>query len=384
VTGLAALQPDTTEDVREVMRDALARRRRLRVRAGGSWLDAGAPVEDAESLSVARLAGVVEYVPGDLTLTARAGTTLEEIRRITAAEQQWLACDPFGDGRGTLGATVATAASGPLAAAFGPPRDMVLGLEVVTGTASVVRGGGRVVKNVAGFDLCRLFTGSWGTLGVITEVTVRLRALPEAEQSLVIPLAAPHAMAAQLASLRAPSLTPLAVQLLSAACSERLGLDARARVLVRLAGNADALRAQRDAVRAMGEAEDVPSTIWRELAEIEPRDASVVRLSRAPALLPEVWEHALAIAGPVAGALVHGCAVRGIVRCVLPCSDLPALEAAHLALTECPDVIVPERLPAAWWPALRMRKMDTPLTRRVRAVFDPHRLLNAGILADSA
>src|SRR5439155_9619738 len=102
--------------------------------------------------------GIVEYVPGDLTLTARAGTTLAEIRDATAAEQQWLALDPHGSDDGTIGATVATASAGPLATAFGTPRDLVLGVEFLTGGGALARGGGRVVKNVAGFDLVRLLT----------------------------------------------------------------------------------------------------------------------------------------------------------------------------------------------------------------------------------
>ena len=125
-------------------------------------------------------------MPGDLTLTARAGTTLAEIERATAAERQLLALDPYGTARGTIGATIATASAGPLAHAFGTPRDLVLGLEFVTGDGAVIRAGGRVVKNVAGFDLTRLLTGAWGTLGVITEVSVRLRALPEMEESVAL------------------------------------------------------------------------------------------------------------------------------------------------------------------------------------------------------
>src|SRR5207247_2074887 len=141
-----------------------------------------------ESVSTRDLAGITEYVPGDLTLTARAGTTLEDIRLATAAHDQWLALDPYGGDEGTLGATIATASAGPLSTSFGTPRDLMLGLEFVTGEGVVVRGGGRVVKNVAGFDLTRLLTGSWGTLGVITEVTLRLHARPEAEESIAVRL----------------------------------------------------------------------------------------------------------------------------------------------------------------------------------------------------
>jgi glycolate oxidase FAD binding subunit len=108
----------------------------------------------------------VSYNPGT-SPTARAAPRWRA-GPPTPAERQWLALDAFGSPEGTLGATVATASAGPLAHAFGTPRDNVLGLEFVTGEGEVVRGGGRVVKNVAGFDLVRLLTGAWGTLGAIT------------------------------------------------------------------------------------------------------------------------------------------------------------------------------------------------------------------------
>src|SRR5215211_4142123 len=165
---MTALAVDSVDAVRDRVRVAVDRRTGLRVLGRGSWLDAGRPVSATESLATRDLSGITEYVPGDLTLTARAGTTLGEIRRATAAHGQWLALDPHGSDEGTLGATIATASAGPLATAFGTPRDLVLGVEFVTGDGVVARGGGRVVKNVAGFDLARLVTGAWGTLGVLT------------------------------------------------------------------------------------------------------------------------------------------------------------------------------------------------------------------------
>ncbi|PYP65762.1 MAG: hypothetical protein DMD26_09925, partial [Gemmatimonadetes bacterium] len=165
-TVAEARTPASTAEVREQVRDAAARERRLRIAGGETWLDANRPVRAGATLVMRSLSGIVEYEPGDLTLTARAGTTMDEIARATSAHGQWLALDPFGDpARATLGATIATASSGPLARAFGAPRDVTLGVEFVTGRGDVARGGGRVVKNVAGFDLTRLLTGSWGSLG---------------------------------------------------------------------------------------------------------------------------------------------------------------------------------------------------------------------------
>ena len=131
-------------ELRDRIRDAAERNVTLRIAGRGTWLNAGRPVNATENLSVRGLSGIVEYVPGDLTLTARAGTTLAEIRDATAANNQWLALDPHGADDGTIGATTATGSSGPLATHFGGPRDLVLGVEFVTGTGAVARGGGRV------------------------------------------------------------------------------------------------------------------------------------------------------------------------------------------------------------------------------------------------
>src|SRR5438552_6449213 len=131
--GMTTIAVDSVDALRDRVRDAADRRTPLRVVGRGTWLDAGRPVVANESVSTRDLTGITEYVPGDLTLTARAGTTLEEIRLATAAHDQWLALDPYGGDEGTLGATIATASAGPLSTSFGTPRDLMLGLEFVTG-----------------------------------------------------------------------------------------------------------------------------------------------------------------------------------------------------------------------------------------------------------
>ncbi len=185
--------PRDTADLRELIRQATESGTALRLAGAGRWLDAGRPVVAARRVDLRALSGIVEYVPGDLTMTARAGSSLTELQEAARAE-----------GAGTLGATLATGTAGPLSTAVGLPRDVVLGIHVVTGTGDLVRAGGRVVKNVAGFDLVRLMVGAWGTLGAITETTVRLRALPERDETLAIaaPEGGPTELARWLARLR--------------------------------------------------------------------------------------------------------------------------------------------------------------------------------------
>ena len=162
-------------EISDFVRESAANGTGLRIVARGTWLDAGGTVNADARLSLADDSGVVSYVPDDLTVTARAGTTLRELSDALSSHDQWIALDPRCDGDVSLGATVATCSYGPAAAIFGTPRDQVLGLTVVLGTGDIVHAGGRVVKNVAGFDLTRLMIGAWGTLGVITEVTMRVR-----------------------------------------------------------------------------------------------------------------------------------------------------------------------------------------------------------------
>jgi glycolate oxidase FAD binding subunit len=162
-------------DIAEAVREAVSARESLRIAGRGTWLDGGAPVRAIRTISLMHDTGVVEYTPGDLTITVRAGTTLREVDDVLLEHNQWLPLDPMGGRDVTVGGTVATCSYGPMAELFGTPRDQVLGLTVVTGIAEILRPGGRVVKNVAGFDLTRLMIGSWGTLGIVTQVTLRVR-----------------------------------------------------------------------------------------------------------------------------------------------------------------------------------------------------------------
>ena len=351
----------------------------LRIAGTGNWLDAGRPVRGAATLSLASDDAIVEYVPGDLTLTARAGASLAGISRATGAEGQWLALDPFGASTGTLGATVATGSAGPLAHTFGTPRDTVLGLEVVTGAGEIVRAGGRVVKNVAGFDLTRLFTGAWGTLAVITEVTVRLRARPERDETIALALPSDDDIDAWLAKLLILPFSPLALEMVNGPLARALDAGDRPLLLARLGGNDDSVRAQRQLIGALGDTAPVPTSIWRALAEIEPSGAAVARVSAPPSRLRALWSR---LAGDD-GALVHATVGRGIVRTIRPSSGAAAVATWFERIERCEGTHIFERLPADSWSAVPSRVND-PLSRAVRDAFDPARILNRGILGELA
>ncbi|MEP7380261.1 MAG: FAD-binding oxidoreductase [Gemmatimonadota bacterium] len=381
-TAPTAHQVAHTADVADAIRDAATSGVALRISAGAGWLGAGRPISaPTRVLDLRALRGIIEYNPGDLTLTARASTTLAEIEEATRPHGQWLPLDPFGVETDTLGATLATASCGPLASSLGLPRDLALGVEFVDGRGIVVRGGGRVVKNVAGFDLVRLTVGAWGTLGVITEVTVRLRARPEQVVSVALDLPdTPAALAPLLRALREAPLTPIAAELLSAPLGAACGAGTGAAdvVVVRLAGNATSLTAQRRQIASFGDARDVPESTWDLLRRAFPSGAASVRLSHRPSRLAELWFDLATTSRDLSGELRHASVERGVARCVMP-DSIDGTLSAQVAALASRWTVVGEQLPPEAWTCLRTSATDR-LSDGVRTAFDPGALLNPGLM----
>ena len=376
---------DSVTGIRDLLLDAAKRGAPVRVAGRGTWLDAGRPVRATEIVSTRELSGITEYVPGDLTLTARAGTTLGELREATRAHGQWLALDPAGSDDGTLGATVATASSGPLRSLFGAPRDLVLGVEFVTGAGVVARGGGRVVKNVAGFDLTRLLTGSWGTLGVITEVTVRLHARPEADESVAVSVDAKTGASRVRQLLRRLPFTPYACEILNAELAHVVTGARNVTALFRLGGNGESVAAQRKALIELGDPTKVDGDVWQRLATAEPQHAMVFRLSALPTAIEQVWTHATAMAAECPGTMIHATVSRGAIRCIVPSSgaSIDALR-RHFGASLSAITRIGERLPADLWPACAPLPTADHLSSGIKRTFDPRHVLNIGILGDPA
>ncbi|MCC6772770.1 MAG: FAD-binding oxidoreductase [Gemmatimonadaceae bacterium] len=378
---LVRLAHDTAA-VADAIRDAADTRVALRIRAGGGWLDAGRPVtKKTQILDVSALRGIVEYTPGDLTLTAGAGTTLAEIDDATRKHGQWLPLDPPGASADTLGATLATASCGPLGASLGLPRDLALGLQFVDGRGIVVRGGGRVVKNVAGFDLVRLMVGAWGTLGVITEATVRLRARPDHCATLALEAPDdPDALALLLRALREGPLTPLATELLDASFATLLGASTGQAdaVLIRLAGNAASVAAQRRHVTSLAPTRELSETVWDSLRGTLPAGAASVRLSHRPARLAFLWHDVATRMRGIPGCLRHATVERGVARCAVPAGQAEALTDVLPALVSAWRVVGEVLTPDAW--AILHPSGTRRLSHGVRAAFDSLQLLNPGLM----
>ena len=183
----SAYTPASLEAVQGHILDAGKAGESLEVVGSGSKRNYGRPVEAAHTLSLAGLNGIVDYQPHELILVARPATPLAELEATLSAAGQMLAFEPphWGEGA-TLGGAIGCNLSGPRRIKAGAARDHLLGFQAVTGTGDVIRNGGRVVKNVTGYDLSKLMCGSFGTLAVLTEVIVKVLPRPETEQTLLV------------------------------------------------------------------------------------------------------------------------------------------------------------------------------------------------------
>jgi len=265
------------------------------------------------------------------------------------------------------------------------PRDLLLGLEFVIGRGETIRAGGRVVKNVAGFDLSRLLVGSWGTLGVVTEVTVRLRARPDQTRTIGIGVStAPAALNELALRLRTLPFTPLASELVSAALASRLGIGggSGAMLLCRIGGNERSLKGQVDLLRGFGQLTEMAEELWQQLRVVEATTSMTAawRFSQLPTRFGETWSAAEQGTRALDSALMHGNPARGVVRIVAR-GEAAALARAAAAFDGTTAV---ESLPPDAWPLVTSRPAGDSVSTAIRLKFDPRGILNTGILGVSA
>jgi glycolate oxidase FAD binding subunit len=210
------LQPSLHDDVMTVVRDAWAAGMPIYPIGGGTSLDYGLPRKaEGKGLSLAGLNRVVDYPARDMTVTVEAGVTMKALAELLAKERQRLPVDvPLAE-KATVGGVVATNWNGPRRYGEGSLRDFVIGISAVDGRGQEFKGGGRVVKNVAGYDFCKLLTGSMGTLGVITQLTLRLKPIPEHSALLACSVTDAAEAEKMLAALVTSNVTPTAIELVA-------------------------------------------------------------------------------------------------------------------------------------------------------------------------
>jgi glycolate oxidase FAD binding subunit len=394
-------RPSSANELKEIVAGALADETRLRVLGAGSKESFGRPL-DLPCLRVDGLSGISSYEPEELVMTAAAGTPMAEIEARLADNRQQLAFEPadYGallggePGLGTIGGVLACNLSGPRRIKAGAARDHFLGVQAVTGRGELIKAGGRVVKNVTGYDLCKLVAGSFGTLAVMTEVSVKV--LPAAEETVTLLLAG-LGPADGLGALRAAMASPYEVSgaaylpPAAAARSAVVSAAGAAVAAVRLEGPGPSLRHRADALK------DLLNLPAAEIGEIDtPRSTMLWREVRDGALLPQASMLWRISAPPGAGAeLLHALAplharwladwAGGLLWLALEdAADLPdggavtirtvlAAHGGHATLIRADaglrarvDVFQPQVGPLA------------RLSARVKESFDPKHILNPG------
>jgi glycolate oxidase FAD binding subunit len=349
--------PTTVEELSEIMACAHQHRWRVLPLGSGSKLKWGGLAQGIQlGISTERLNRLIDHADGDLTVTAEAGMKLADLQLLLAKAGQFLALNPA-YATATLGGIIATADSGALRHRYGGVRDMLLGIEFVRADGAIAKAGGRVVKNVAGYDLMKLFTGSWGTLGILTQVTFRVYPIPEASETVV--LTGSTSQIAQAAeTLLASALTPTAVELLAASSSKRLNLGDGLALIARFQSIPVGVAEQAGQLAKVGEAlgltvarlsENSEAALWNALREtweaiattptttckigVMPSNAAVV-LDKVDALMPDV-ELGLVHAGSGLGLLRFGSAAASSSR-LQEIRKLCQVQGGFLSILEAP------------------------------------------------
>jgi FAD/FMN-containing dehydrogenase len=278
------IAPASVEEACEVLRLAASEGWAVVPAGAGTWLDVGNPLSRAELIvSTSRMQRIIEHEPADLVACAEAGVTLDALNTELSRAGQWLPLDPPRDERATIGGVVATGMGGAQGFGYGQPRSSVIGMRVALADGRLIKAGGRVVKNVAGYDLCKLFTGSYGTLGLILELTFKLRPLPA--RTMTVAACAPlDSLLRSAHSILDARLLPVAIELLSTGAAARIAVsneEAHPTLLVRYAGTPETVAFQTEETikRLRGENATVNSIAiegdqehWNNLAALSLRD----------------------------------------------------------------------------------------------------------------
>ncbi len=401
----AVVFPESEEQVAEILSMSSEEGWQCIPGGKGGWLHGGQPPQGVDVVvSAERMNEISAYEPADMFIEAQAGAELEVLERRTLECSQWIALDPPGGERGTLGAMVAVGAAGPLEAGFGSPRDQVLGATLVTGDGRVLGLGGRVVKNVAGFDLLKLVTGSWGTLGMITSVTMRVHPVPATDRSLLFKGRDPAEAAALACRLAQAPLSLAAVELLVPGDAESGANASSPLVAVRIlesvdgADEAERLVSERAGIEPFQRLEGEQSAaIFENVRAMEDGAELVLRLSLLPSRLPELVEMTSRLSGlydPTEGwgMRLAGHAQTGVLRVMIAkmTHSTDGLDQARVVLgvlrrsleAEGGSLVVSQGPPeivgalGAWGESGPV----APFNAGIRAAFDPASILAQGRL----
>lgn len=396
VAAGVVVAPESEQQVAAALALADAEGLNVVVRGGGTQMRLGYPPRAADIvLCTTNLGDVVEYNPHDLTITVQAGMRLVDLQQVLGASRQFLALDPALSPEATIGGLIATNATGPLRLRYGGVRDQIIGVRVVTADGTIAKGGGKVVKNVAGYDLPKLFTGSLGTLGVIVAASFRLYPLPAASRTVVITGPAPSQLCDLAQRVLASSLEPVALCVGGIA-----GEPTSVAMAVRFHSVADAVAEQATRLGELaGEAgisarsltDDDESAFWQERQQaMRPDKSRTGTMLLKVSVLPTDVEHWIERLTGVAtqlglSARYDAQAGHGLIFAELSGSDeamvatVEPLREAAGPLPERGSMVVWDAPPAVaahvdvWGPSPALALM-----RQIKHSFDPNATLNPG------
>jgi glycolate oxidase FAD binding subunit len=397
---LPLVQPTSPAELGEAVRQAAAAGQAVYPVGGRTLLGYGQPpTHPGLALDVRGLSRVIDYPARDMTITVQAGITVAALQQVLAAENQRLPLDVPRSEQATLGGVLATNISGPRRLGCGTARDYVIGISVVNDEGHEVKAGGRVVKNVAGYDLCKLYVGALGTLGVISQVTLKLRPRPERDALLTLPCRAEDA-GPLLDRLHGSRTRPVCVELLNPAAARAIDPEACASswaVLVGYEDNADAVTWQvQQLIRELcpdhhvsGRVAAAAASLWQRLVEFPARAGAALtfKANLLPSAVAEFCVQASRLYEPL---LLQAHAASGIVIGHAE-GELTAERAASL-LRSLRELAVAGRgqvvvlnCPASWKGRLSVwgpGRGDLELMRAVKEKLDPRRLFNPGRFVD--
>ena len=377
-------EPGSVEETSELLRFAAEEGLAVSPRGGGTKSSLGNPPRGLDLvLSTARMNEVIEHVPGDQVVRVQAGIKLQDLQERLAGSDQMLGIDPpEKDAGATVGGVVAANSSGPRRYRYGTIRDLIIGITVVLSDGTVAKAGGKVVKNVAGYDLSKLFTGSLGTLGVIAECNFRLHPRPEAARTVAVELESTQAAGEAAQAILHAQLVPSAVEL-------HWGEDERLLSLL-IEGIPPGVEAQSDTasylLRGFGEVRTLTDEEADSLGPSGGGDEVEIKLSAPPAELTGVLDSTLgACSRRGVAPRITGHAGIGVTYVALSGADEDACVQIVEELREIwsrrgGSVVVRSAPPSfkerveAWGP-LGSR---LELTRRVKQKFDPRGIMNPG------
>ncbi len=397
-----SLRPENAEQVREAVAWAVSEEAPLEVLGLGSKRGIGRPLQTQHTLDLSGLSGITLYEPEELILRAQAGTPLAEIESALAEKRQQLAFEPmdpgpiFGaePGGGSLGGLLACNLAGPRRIKAGAARDHFLGFEAVSGRGEAFKSGGRVVKNVTGYDLCKLLAGSYGTLAVMTEVTLKVLPAPEKVRSVLVlgleDAAGVRALSRALGSAHEVSAAAhLPAEIAARSAVSHLSDAGGAVTLIRIEGTGLSVEHRCGALRtelaSFGETEELHShnsaTAWTEIRDVQPLlnqgEAVVWRLSVAPTRGPEVVAQ---LGGDLAVEAFYDWGGGLVWLAVAGAEDggEAAIRRALGAGGHATLIRGPENLRARVPVFQTQGPAKAALSERIKSGFDPRRVLNPG------